>query len=130
MLEGFADIKVERRPRGLQDQAGRADAGFVAALRPFVCLIEARLHFGESHDLKGKRKQLKSLKERLRSASALRVAETEGHDTWQRTTLLSRSWATPRWATAPTRSSASSSRAARTAASFDRTLRSLEDIRD
>lgn len=55
---------------------------------PFVCLIEARLHFGESHDLKGKRKHLKSIKEQLRRRFGAAVAETEGHDTWQRTTLL------------------------------------------
>lgn len=54
----------------------------------FVQLIEVRLHFGESHDLKGKRKELKSLKEQLRRRFGAAVAETEGHDTWQRTTLL------------------------------------------
>ena len=57
-------------------------------MRPFVCLLEARLHFGESHDLKGKRKHLKSLKEGLRKRFGAAVSETEGHDTWQRTTLL------------------------------------------
>jgi hypothetical protein len=51
-------------------------------VRAFVCLIEARLHFGESHDLKGKRKELKSLKEGLRRRFGAAVAETEGHDTW------------------------------------------------
>ncbi len=55
---------------------------------PFVCLIEARLHFGESHDLKGKRKHLKSIKEQVRHRFGAAVAETGGHDTWQRTTLL------------------------------------------
>lgn len=55
---------------------------------PFVCLVEARLHFGESHGLKGKRKHLKSLKEQLRGRFGVAVAETDGHDTWQRSTLL------------------------------------------
>ena len=32
----------------------------------FVCLVEARLHFGEVQDLKGKRKLIKSLKDQLR----------------------------------------------------------------
>lgn len=54
----------------------------------FVCVVEARLHFGESQDLKGKRKHVKSLKEQLRRRFGASVAETEGHDTWQRTTLV------------------------------------------
>jgi uncharacterized protein YlxP (DUF503 family) len=57
-------------------------------VRAFVCLIEARLHFGDSHDLKGKRKELKSLKELVRRRFGAAVAEIDGHDTWQRTTLL------------------------------------------
>jgi uncharacterized protein YlxP (DUF503 family) len=54
----------------------------------FVHLLEVRLHFGHSHDLKGKRKELKSLKEGLRRRFGASVAEIDGHDTWQRTTLL------------------------------------------
>ena len=98
-------------------------------MRAFVCLIEARLHFGESHDLKGKRKELKSLKEQLRRRFGVAVAETEGHDTWQRTTLL----------IALVGDGAVGDRADEVqrfiesrcpdGASFDRTLRSLEDIR-
>jgi uncharacterized protein YlxP (DUF503 family) len=57
-------------------------------VRAFVCLIEARLHFGDSHDLKGKRKELKSLKELVRKRFGAAVAEIDGHDKWQRTTLL------------------------------------------
>jgi uncharacterized protein YlxP (DUF503 family) len=99
-------------------------------MRAFVCLIEARLHFGESHDLKGKRKELKSLKEQLRRRFGAAVAETEGHDTWQRTTLL----------IALVGDGAVGDRADEVqrfiesrcpdGASFDRTLRSLDDIRD
>jgi len=55
---------------------------------PFVCLVEAQLHFGESQDLKGKRKLVKSLKDVLRKRFGASVAEIDGHDTWQRTTLL------------------------------------------
>ena len=54
----------------------------------FVCIVEARLHFGESQDLKGKRKHVKSLKDQLRRRFGASVAETDGHDTWQRTTLV------------------------------------------
>jgi uncharacterized protein len=55
---------------------------------PFVCLIEARLHFGETHDLKGKRKLLKSLKDGIRQRFGASVAEIDDHDKWQRATLL------------------------------------------
>jgi hypothetical protein len=97
---------------------------------PFICLIEARLHFGESHDLKGKRKELKSLKDGLRRRFGAAVTETEGHDTWQRATLL----------IAVLGDAAVSARADEIerfvesrcpdGASFDRTLRTLEDLRD
>lgn len=53
----------------------------------FICIVVARLHFGEVHDLKGKRKLLKSLKDRLRRFGAA-VHESEGHDKWQRSTLV------------------------------------------
>jgi uncharacterized protein YlxP (DUF503 family) len=55
---------------------------------PFVELIEIRLHFGDVQDLKGKRKLVKSLKDGIRQRFGASVAETEGHDKWQRTTLL------------------------------------------
>jgi uncharacterized protein YlxP (DUF503 family) len=57
-------------------------------MRAFVCIVEARLHFGEVHDLKSKRKHLKSLKDGIRQRFGASVAETEGHDTWQRSTLV------------------------------------------
>jgi uncharacterized protein YlxP (DUF503 family) len=57
-------------------------------MRPFVCVVEARLHFGEVQDLKGKRKHLKSLKDGIRQRFGAAVSETEGHDTWQRSTLV------------------------------------------
>ena len=54
----------------------------------FVCLVEVRLHFGDVQDLKGKRKLVKSLKDGMRQRFGASVAEIDGHDTWQRTTLL------------------------------------------
>jgi uncharacterized protein YlxP (DUF503 family) len=54
----------------------------------FVELIEVRLHFGEVQDLKGKRKLVKSLKDGIRQRFGASVAEIEGHDKWQRSTLL------------------------------------------
>jgi Uncharacterized protein conserved in bacteria len=55
---------------------------------PFVEIIEIRLHFGEIQDLKGKRKLVKSLKDQLRQRFGASVAEIEGHDKWQSSTLL------------------------------------------
>jgi uncharacterized protein YlxP (DUF503 family) len=54
----------------------------------FVCVIEARLHFGEVQDLKGKRKLIQSLKTQLRQRFGASVAEVDGHDKWQRSTLV------------------------------------------
>ena len=54
----------------------------------FVCIVELRLHFGESQDLKGKRKQLQSLNTLLRQRFGASVAEVGGQDTWQRSTLI------------------------------------------
>lgn len=54
----------------------------------FVCLVEIHLHFGEVQDLKGKRKLLGSLKDGIRQRFGASVAEIEGHDKWQRSTLL------------------------------------------
>lgn len=54
----------------------------------FVCLLEIRLHLGDSHDLKGKRKELRSLKAGVRQRFGASVAEIDGHDTWQRAVLL------------------------------------------
>ena len=99
-------------------------------MSPYVCLIEARLHFGESQDLKGKRKHVKSIKDALRRRYGVAVAETEGHDTWQRTVLL----------VALVGDESVSARAAEVerfldsrcpdGASFERTLRTLADLTD
>jgi uncharacterized protein len=55
---------------------------------PFVELIEIHLHFGDVQDLKGKRKLVKSLKDSVRRRFGAAVAEVDGHDKWQRSTLL------------------------------------------
>jgi uncharacterized protein YlxP (DUF503 family) len=54
----------------------------------YVCLIEVRLHLNDSHDLKGKRKVLHSLKAQLRRRFGASVAEVDGQDTWQRSTIV------------------------------------------
>jgi uncharacterized protein YlxP (DUF503 family) len=55
---------------------------------PFISVVEVRLHLGEVTDLKGKRKLVKSLKEQMRRRFGASVAEIDGHDKWQRATLL------------------------------------------
>ncbi|MGH2950643.1 MAG: DUF503 domain-containing protein [Solirubrobacterales bacterium] len=54
----------------------------------YVCLIEVRLHLNESGSLKHKRKLVSSLKAQVRQRFGAAVAEIDGHDTWQRATLL------------------------------------------
>lgn len=53
----------------------------------FVCVLELGLHFPDNGDLKGKRKQLQSLKAGVQQRFGAAVAETGHHDLWQRSTL-------------------------------------------
>ena len=53
----------------------------------FVCLLEIHLHFPENGSLKGKRKELLSLKAQLQRRFGASVAETQHQDLWQRSTL-------------------------------------------
>jgi uncharacterized protein YlxP (DUF503 family) len=53
----------------------------------FVCLLEINLHFPENGSLKGKRRELSSLKAHLQRRFGAAVAETDHHDLWQRATL-------------------------------------------
>jgi uncharacterized protein YlxP (DUF503 family) len=55
---------------------------------PYVYILEIHLHLHDSHDLKGKRKVLHSLKAQLRQRFGASVAEVDGQDTWQRSTLV------------------------------------------
>ena len=57
-------------------------------MTPYVCVLEIRLHVEESGSLKSKRKVVKSLKDQIRRRFGASVAEIDGHDTWQRSTLL------------------------------------------
>jgi uncharacterized protein YlxP (DUF503 family) len=54
----------------------------------YVCVLEIRLHLNDSGSLKTKRKTVHSLKAQLRRRFGASVAEVDGHDTWQRTTLV------------------------------------------
>ena len=53
----------------------------------FLCLVEIRLHFPDNGSLKGKRKELQSLKAQLQRRFGASVAETDHHELWQRATL-------------------------------------------
>ena len=53
----------------------------------FVCLLEIHLHFPDNGSLKGKRKELSSLKAQLQRRFGAAVAETDHHDLWQRSDL-------------------------------------------
>lgn len=54
----------------------------------FVCFVSLRLHHNDSASLKGKRKEVSSLKALLRKRFGAAVAEVGGHETWQRAELL------------------------------------------
>ena len=53
----------------------------------FLCLIEIELFFSDGGSLKGKRKEIVSLKEQLKQRFGAAVAETDHHELWQRSTL-------------------------------------------
>jgi uncharacterized protein YlxP (DUF503 family) len=53
----------------------------------FVCILEIELHFPENGSLKGKRRELSSLKAQLQRRFGASVAETEHHELWQRAGL-------------------------------------------
>ena len=53
----------------------------------FVCVVELELHLPRNRSLKEKRKELKSLKDRLQRRFGAAVAETDHHELWQRATL-------------------------------------------
>jgi uncharacterized protein len=53
----------------------------------FVAVLVIDVHFPDAGSLKGKRKQLSSLKAQLQRRLGVAIAETGHQDTWQRTTL-------------------------------------------
>ena len=97
----------------------------------FVCLVEVRLHVAESQSLKSKRQVVRAIKDALRERLGAAVAEVDGQDTWQRATLLC--------ALVGGEPAELERRADRLeeivvgrageGAAFERTLRSLEDLR-
>jgi len=53
----------------------------------FAGLLLIHLHFPEAGSLKGKRKELSSLKAQLQTRLGVAVSEVDHHDLWQRATL-------------------------------------------
>jgi hypothetical protein len=53
----------------------------------YVGILSAELHFPDSHSLKGKRKELLSVKAQLQRRFGASVAEVDHHDVWQRARL-------------------------------------------
>jgi uncharacterized protein YlxP (DUF503 family) len=53
----------------------------------FVCLLEIHLHFPDNGSLKGKRKELQTLKAQLQRRFGAAVSETDHHELWQRATI-------------------------------------------
>ena len=53
----------------------------------YVGIMTFELHFPESHSLKGKRKELLSVKAQLQRRFGASVAEVDHHDVWQRARL-------------------------------------------
>jgi uncharacterized protein YlxP (DUF503 family) len=53
----------------------------------YVCVLSIELHFPENGSLKGKRRELVSLKAQLQRRYGATVAETDHHDLWQRAEL-------------------------------------------
>jgi uncharacterized protein len=53
----------------------------------YVGILSVELHFPESHSLKGKRKELLSVKAQLQRRFGAAVAEVDHHEVWQRARL-------------------------------------------
>jgi uncharacterized protein YlxP (DUF503 family) len=50
----------------------------------YVCILQVNLHFPDNGSLKGKRRELSSLKAQLQRRFGAAVAETGHHELWQR----------------------------------------------
>jgi uncharacterized protein YlxP (DUF503 family) len=53
----------------------------------FIAVLVIDLHFPDAGSLKGKRRELSSVKAQLQGRLGTTVAETDHHDLWQRSTL-------------------------------------------
>src|SRR5215213_3495082 len=69
-----------RHPRRRPPPSRLASAGYVG-------IVSAELHFPENRSLKGKRKELLSVKAQLQNRFGASVAEVDHHELWQRSRL-------------------------------------------
>ena len=53
----------------------------------YVGILSVELHFPDNHSLKGKRKELLSVKAQLQRRFGASVSEVDHHDVWQRARL-------------------------------------------
>jgi uncharacterized protein len=53
----------------------------------YIGILSIELHFPENHSLKGKRKELLTVKAQLQRRFGASVAEVDYHDVWQRARL-------------------------------------------
>ena len=97
----------------------------------FVCLIEVRLHVAGSDNLKSKRKVVRSVRDAIGDRLGAATAEIDGQDTWQRSTLLCALVGRSEAEVAKRADRLEEIVVARAGegASFERTTRSLEDLR-
>jgi hypothetical protein len=54
---------------------------------PVIGVLTLEMRFEESHSLKDKRQYVRALKDRLRKSFNVAVAEIDGQDLWQRSTV-------------------------------------------
>ena len=59
----------------------------INGLTRHIAVLTVALHIPAAQSLKDKRMVLKSLKEKLKSRFNISVAELDGQDTWQRSTI-------------------------------------------
>ena len=87
VLANYAGHQGRRHHRGVRDAPGRAQALLSVVRRARVRGAHVHLHFPDAGSLKAKRAELNRVKAHLRQRMGASVAEVEGHDTWQRSTL-------------------------------------------
>ncbi|MDX6568250.1 MAG: uncharacterized protein QOH15_828 [Gaiellales bacterium] len=71
---------MARRPNPVKPRLGRVASGYVG-------ILSFDLHFPEGASLKGKRRELLSLKSDLQRRTGAAVAEVDFHELWQRARL-------------------------------------------
>src|SRR3954447_18646144 len=82
VVDGTALTSAPAAPEG-----SASASATVRGVAAYVALLLIHLHFPDSGSLKSKRKDLSSVKAQLHGRHGVTVAEVDGQDTWQRSTL-------------------------------------------